>query len=158
MESRNALGFNFKTWERIHSVLREGIVALMQNSFPQANPLSSTANGTSSALISANFTTLLKNIERLTDLCTIARNMLATKELAQDLASLSRVEKQIMMLIDTSVRVTARGYDGPIDGCDRQSQERWQKVVKACRFSNLLPPRRRWLCKYWGGLLILDLR
>ncbi|KAI9769107.1 MAG: copper transport protein [Geoglossum simile] len=130
-EARSALGFHLKTWERIYSVFREGIVALMQGSFPQANPLSPTVNGTSSALISANFTTLLKNIERLTDLCTVARNMLATKELAQDLASLSRVEKQIMMLIDTSVRVTARGYDGPIDGCDRQSQERWQKVVKA---------------------------
>ena len=132
LKSRSALGFNFKTWERLYSVFREGIVALMQSSFPQVNPLSPTVNGTSSALISANFTTLIRNIERLTDLCTVARNMLATKELAQDLASLSRVEKQIMMLIDTSVRVTARGYDGPIDGCDRQSQERWQKVVKAC--------------------------
>ncbi|KAI9781731.1 MAG: copper transport protein [Geoglossum umbratile] len=130
-EARSALGFNFKTWERLYSVFREGIVALMQSSFPQANPLSPTVNGTSSALISANFATLIKNIERLTDLCTVARNMLATKELAQDLASLSRVERQIMMLIDTSVRVTARGYDGPIDEGDRQSQERWQKVVKA---------------------------
>jgi hypothetical protein len=59
--------------------------------------------------------------------------MLATNELAQDLAAMAKFEKQIMMLIDTCVRVTARGYDGPIDRGDRQSQEKWQKVVAACK-------------------------
>ncbi|KAH0556796.1 hypothetical protein GP486_005415 [Trichoglossum hirsutum] len=127
--SRSALGFHLKTWQRLSIVFRGGILSLVHSSFPRANPISPTVNSTSSALISANFASLIKNIERLNDLCTIARNMLATNELAQDLAAMAKFEKQIMMLVDTCVRVTARGYDGPIDGGDRQSQERWQKVV-----------------------------
>jgi hypothetical protein len=135
VEHRCALGFSFVSWSQLADVFRVGIVALMQSSFPQANPLSSTVNGSSFALISANFASLIKNIDRLNDLCIIARNMLATKEIAQDLAAKAKFENQVLMLIDTCVRVTARGCDGPIDGGDRQSQERWQKVVAACTFS-----------------------
>lgn len=69
---------------------------------------------------------LIKDIERLNDLCTIARNLLATTKKAQNLAAERGFDQQILRLIDTCVRVTARGFDGE---ANPRNEERWQKVV-----------------------------
>ena len=80
----------------------------------------------SSNLIAYNYFSLVKEIERLNDLCTIARNLLATTKRAQNLAAEKGFDQSILSLIDTCVRFTARGFDGETNA---RNEERWQKVV-----------------------------
>jgi hypothetical protein len=89
-------------------------------------PNSANYDGSSSNLIAHNYFSLVKDIERLNDMCTIARNLLATTKRAQNLAAEKGFDQRILMLIDTCVRVTARGYDGESNA---RNEERWQKVV-----------------------------
>jgi palmitoyltransferase len=95
-------------------------------SFAWKNPPSATHNGSSSDLIALNYFALAKDIERLNDLCTIARNLLATTKKAQNLAAEKGFDQQVLKLIDVCVRVTARGFDGETNA---RSEERWQKIV-----------------------------
>ena len=99
---------------------------LEQQSFSWKNPPASNFNGSSSDLIAAHYLSLVKDIERLNDLCTIARNLLATTKKAQNLAAEKAFDQQILKLIDVCVRVTARGFDGETNA---RNEERWQKVV-----------------------------
>lgn len=123
---RSALGFNPRVWEGLTRVLSVAIPALEQQSFAWKNPPASSYNGSSSELIAAHYLSLVKDIERLNDLCTIARNLLATTKKAQNLAAEKSFDQQILKLIDVCVRVTARGYDGE---ANPRNEERWQKVV-----------------------------
>lgn len=123
---RSALGFNPRVWEGLTKVLSVAIPALEQQSFAWKNPPASSFNGSSSDLIASHYLSLIKDIERLNDLCTIARNLLATTKKAQNLASEKGFDQQILKLIDVCVRVTARGFDGE---SNPRNEERWQKVV-----------------------------
>ena len=73
-----------------------------------------------------NYFSIIKDIERLNDLCTIGRNLLATTKKAQNLAAETGFDQQILKLIDVCVRVTSRGFDGENNA---RNEERWQKVV-----------------------------
>lgn len=64
----------------------------------------------------------MKDLERLNDLLTIARNLLATTKLAQNLAGDSGFDQQVLKLIDICVRVTARAYEGEEPGRRTESQ------------------------------------
>jgi hypothetical protein len=77
-------------------------------------------------LIAYNYFSLVKDIERLNDLCTIARNLLATTKKAQNMAAEKGFDQRVLALVDTCVRVTARGFDGETNA---RNEERWQKVV-----------------------------
>ncbi|KAK6386072.1 hypothetical protein LTS17_001646 [Exophiala oligosperma] len=123
---RSSLGFNPKVWDGLTKVLTVAIPALEQQSFAWKNPPAASFNGSSSELIAAHYLSLVKDIERLNDLCTIARNLLATTKKAQNLAADKGFDQQILKLIDVCVRVTARGYDGEQN---QRNEERWQKVV-----------------------------
>lgn len=123
---RSALGFNPRVWEGLTKVLTVAIPALERQSFAWRNPPATNFNGSSSELIAAHYLSLVKDIERLNDLCTIARNLLATTKKAQNLASEKGFDQQILKLIDVCVRVTARGFDGE---ANPRNEERWQKVV-----------------------------
>lgn len=65
---------------------------------------------------------LMKDLERLNDLLTIARNILATTKRAQDLAGDSGFDQQVLKLIDICVRVTARAYEGEEPGRRTENQ------------------------------------
>lgn len=123
---RSSLGFNPRIWEGLTKVMTVAIPALEQQSFAWKNPPASSFNGSSSDLIAAHYLSLVKDIERLNDLCTIARNLLATTKKAQNLAAEKGFDQQILKLIDVCVRVTARGFDGE---ANPRNEERWQKVV-----------------------------
>jgi palmitoyltransferase len=99
---------------------------LETQSFSWKNPTSTSIDGSSSNLIAYNYFSLVKDIERLNDLCTIARNLLATTKKAQNLAAEKGFDQQILKLIDVCVRVTARGFDGE---SNVRNEERWNKVV-----------------------------
>lgn len=123
---RSALGFNPRVWGGLTKVLSVAIPALEQQSFAWKNPPAASFNGSSSDLIASHYLSLIKDIERLNDLCTIARNLLATTKKAQNLASEKGFDQQILKVIDVCVRVTARGFDGE---SNPRNEERWQKVV-----------------------------
>ena len=123
---RQALGFSPKVWTGLTAVLSKAIPVLEQQSFSWKNPPATSFNGSSSDLIAAHYLSLVKDIERLNDLCTIARNLLATTKKAQNLAAEKSFDQQILKLIDVCVRVTARGFDGDTNA---RNEERWQKVV-----------------------------
>lgn len=124
--ARQTLGFSEKVWEGLTAVLTHAIPVLEQQSFAWKNPSASNHNGSSSDPIAANFQTLAKDIERLNDLCTIARNLLATTKRAQNLAADKSFDQQILKLIHVCVRVTARGFDGETNSTN---EGRWNKVV-----------------------------
>ena len=123
---RSQLGFNPRIWEGLSKVLTVAIPVLEQYSFSYKNPPTLSYGGSSSELIAAHYLSLVKDIERLNDLCTIARNLLATTKKAQNLAAEKAFDQQILKLIDVCVKVTARGFDGE---ANPRNEERWQKVV-----------------------------
>ena len=144
---RQALGFSPKVWSGLTAVFGAAIPVLQSKSFTRAqrgdgfhgqngaSPDDAESNGvngevsknSSSDLIAANYLSLVKDIERLNDLCTIARNLLATTKRAQNLAAERGFDQQVLKLIDVCVKVTARGFDG--EGGNVRSEERWGKVV-----------------------------
>lgn len=107
-------------------MLTKAIPVLESQSFAWKSPPSANYDHSSSNLIALNYFSLVKDIERLNDLCTIARNLLATTKKAQNLAAEKGFDQRILALIDTCVRVTARGFDGETNA---RNEERWQKVV-----------------------------
>ncbi len=123
---RSQLGFSPRVWEGLTKVLTVAIPVLEQQSFSYKNPPHLAYGGSSSELIAAHYLSLVKDIERLNDLCTIARNLLATTKKAQNLAAEKAFDQQILKLIDVCVKVTARGFDGE---ANPRNEERWQKVV-----------------------------
>ncbi|KAK2761757.1 copper transport protein [Arachnomyces sp. PD_36] len=123
---RQNLGFSPAIWQGLTDVLTYAIPVLEMQSFAWKNPNSANCDGSSSNLIAFHYFTLMKDLERLNDLCTISRNLLATTKRAQNLAAEKGYDQRILTLIDTCVRVTARGFDGETNA---RNEERWQKVV-----------------------------
>ncbi|KAJ5287452.1 hypothetical protein N7478_003138 [Penicillium angulare] len=124
-EVRHNLGMSPDIWQGLTDVLTKAIPVLESQSFAWKSP-AATYEHSSSNLIAYNYFSLVKDIERLNDLCTIARNLLATTKKAQNLAAAKGFDQRILALIDTCVRVTARGFDGETNA---RNEERWQKVV-----------------------------
>ncbi|CAG8115070.1 unnamed protein product [Penicillium olsonii] len=122
---RHNLGMSPDIWQGLTNVLTKAIPVLESQSFAWKSPAASYEHS-SSNLIACNYFSLVKDIERLNDLCTIARNLLATTKKAQNLAAETGFDQRILALIDTCVRVTARGFDGETNA---RNEERWQKVV-----------------------------
>ena len=128
---RQLLGHSSDVWVGLTGVFTIAIPALEVQSFASHEPISPTHNGSSSTLMAMNHTTLMQDLERLNDLLTIARNMLATTKRAQNLAADAGFDQQILKLVDVCVRVTARGYDGE---AGTRSETQWAGVVGSCRF------------------------
>ncbi|KAJ5899451.1 hypothetical protein N7495_004195 [Penicillium taxi] len=124
-EVRHNLGMSPDIWQGLTDVLTKAIPHLESQSFAWKST-AATYEHSSSNLIAFNYFSLVKDIERLNDLCTIARNLLATTKKAQNLAAAKGFDQRILALIDTCVRVTARGFDGETNA---RNEERWQKVV-----------------------------
>lgn len=124
--TRHNLGLSPDIWQGFTDVLTKAIPVLESQSFAWKSPPSVNYDHSSSNLIAYNYFSLVKDIERLNDLCTIARNLLATTKKAQNMASERGFDQRILALVDTCVRVTARGFDGETNA---RNEERWQKVV-----------------------------
>ena len=132
-ESRQILGRSSLVWKGLTGVFTVAIPALEVQSFASHDPISPTHNGSSSTLMALNHANLMQDLERLNDLLTIARNMLATTKRAQNLAAAGGLDQQILKLIDVCVRVTARGYDGE---ASTRSETQWASVVGSCTSTN----------------------
>ncbi|KAL8800101.1 MAG: hypothetical protein Q9182_005413 [Xanthomendoza sp. 2 TL-2023] len=111
-------------WDAYTDFLLVALPSLESQSFSTEDP-----NASSAALIGNNYTILMKDLERINDLLLIARNLLATTALAQDLAGDSGVVQQVVKLIEICVRVTARGYDGEAGA--RINEAQWRNIIDA---------------------------
>lgn len=125
---RHSLGLSPDIWQGFTDVLTKAIPVLEVQSFAWKSPAGSSNydHPSSSNLIAYNYLSLAKDIERLNDLCTIARNLLATTKKAQNMAAEKGFDQRVLALVDTCVRVTARSFDGETNP---RNEERWQKVV-----------------------------
>ncbi|KAI9759268.1 MAG: copper transport protein [Chaenotheca gracillima] len=131
-EVRMLLGHKTELWNSLRDCLSHALPALETQSFAVNDPIAAGLS-VSAASLAASFTILQKDIERVNDLCMIARNLLVTKSTAQDMAATARFHEEILKLIDLCVRVTAKGYDG--EGGVRL-EEKWQRI--ATGFKRLL--------------------
>jgi palmitoyltransferase len=84
----------------------------------------------SSTLIAENHATLLEDLTVLNNLLVIARNMLAIKEVAQDICSTAQLDKQVMKLIVICINVTSKGYDG--ETLDHLTRRNVNEVTELC--------------------------
>ncbi|KAL4978635.1 hypothetical protein BDW66DRAFT_164393 [Aspergillus desertorum] len=123
---RHSLGLSPDIWQGLTDVFTKAIPVLESQSFIWKSPPAANYEHSSSNLIAYNYFSLVKDIERLNDLCTIARNLLATTKKAQNMAAEKGFDQRVLALVDTCVRVTARGFDGETNA---RNEERWQKVV-----------------------------
>jgi palmitoyltransferase len=85
----------------------------------------------SSALIAENHATLLPDLGLLNNLLVIARNMLAIKEVAQDICATVQLDAQITKLIVLCVNVTSKGYDG--ENVDITTRGRLNEITELCK-------------------------
>ncbi|KAL8738294.1 MAG: hypothetical protein Q9181_000883 [Wetmoreana brouardii] len=121
---RQLLGENYDIWDAYAELLSVALPSLESQSFSPEDP-----NASSAALIAANYTVLMKDLERVNDLLLIARNILATTSLAQDIAGDSGIVQHVIKLIEICVRVTARGYDGEAGA--RINEAQWRNIIDA---------------------------
>lgn len=129
---RILLGTNLDNWKDINQVFTLAIPVLEAQSLAPVDPQTG-ASGSFSALMASNHDTLMKDLERLNDILTVARNCLATVTKAQNLAGESLLDQQVQKLIDLCVRVTARGYDGDAGS---RTEIQWGNVIGACKSIN----------------------
>ena len=127
---RNAIGGKFQHWKDMCEVFVLAIPVLEAQSLAREDAVTGDLAPTS-ALITQHYDTLMKDLERLNDLLLLARNILATTQAVQLLASESRLDQQVTSLIDLCIRVTARGYDGEPDA---RAEQQWANVINSCRF------------------------
>ncbi|KAK6441536.1 hypothetical protein LTR95_002236 [Oleoguttula sp. CCFEE 5521] len=131
---RHAIGTDPRFWPELNGVLKVGVVSLERRSFAVWDPTGVDYESTSGALIAGNYPGLWKDLERVNDLLSIARNVLTIGASAQDLATAHQVELEVFKLINCAVRVTARGYDGEAGAGvagDMSEEEKWQYIVNA---------------------------
>ena len=126
---RYDIGSELTIWEDLQNLFRAGTSSLQQRSFAPLDPQVPEFEGASGAHIAYNCNSLLKDLERLHDLVSIARNILTAGEVAQNLAIEALFDHEIFRLINLCVKVTARGYDGDAGTAE---EEKWQRVVNAC--------------------------
>lgn len=111
-------------WDAYTEFLGVALPSLESQSFSPEDP-----NASSAALIANNYAVLMKDLERINDLLLLARNLLATTTLAQDLAADSGTVQQVIKLVEICVRVTARGYDGEAGA--RINEAQWRNIIDA---------------------------
>ncbi|KAL8650689.1 MAG: hypothetical protein Q9210_003682 [Variospora velana] len=122
--ARQSLAENSEIWIAYVDLLNVALPSLESQSFSPEDP-----NTSSAALIAANYAVLIRDLERVNDLLSIARNLLATTAVAQDTAGESGFIQTVIKLIEVCVRVTARGYDG--DAGARINEAQWRNIIDA---------------------------
>lgn len=122
------LGLDTRFWDDLAGVLKSAIPSLERRCFAAPDPATPEYEGLSGPLIASYSPNLLRDLERLNQLVSIARNVLSVGEKVQDLSAARLFDKDIFALINVCVRVTARGYDGE---AGTQDEDKWQSVINA---------------------------
>jgi len=117
-----SIGQNAELWGLYCEVFDIAYPVIEQEFFDpeEVNPPGNNAQPTTAMALKD--TVLLKDLERLNDLLLIARNILASTKLAQNLMGDKGFDQHVMKFIDLCVRVTARQYEGEEPGNRTESQ------------------------------------
>lgn len=163
MCGREVLAKNVDIWMRLEKVFYAAIPTLGTRSIREAYAETAPPNvdiPESSTLIAENHATLLEDLTLLNNLLVIARNMLAIKEVAQDICSTVQLNKQITKLIILGVNVTSKGYDGEnVDNITRgklnEITELYKKLLVTCLqfLHNLTMTNDRLKMAFWFDML-----
>lgn len=151
-EIREVLARNVDIWMRLHLAFHYAIPAISDKSLRES--FAETAQPDyqipeSSTLIADNHASLQEELTLLNNLLVIARNMLAIKEIAQDICAAVQLDKQIIKLIELCVRVTSKGYDG--ENLESVTRGKVNDVIELCKeplfpivvFARLIPLKTR---------------
>lgn len=138
------LGVNAKIWKDFCELFSVAIPVIEQEFFGPEEVVPANANTPPTASMTMKDAILMKDLERLNDLLTIARNMLATTKRAQNLAGDSGFDQQVLKLIDICVRVTARAYEGEEPG--RRTENQLTLLNASCKFLWILS---MWTKSHW---------
>jgi hypothetical protein len=133
MENREVLAKNVDIWLRLQMVFQAAISTLGKRSLREAcaeNIQPGVHIPESSTLIAENHATLLEDLTVLNNLLVIARNMLAIKEVAQDICATAQLDKQVTKLIVICVNVTSKGYDG--ESLDHLTRRNVNEITELC--------------------------
>ena len=133
---RENLAKNVEIWLRLKMIFDRAIDTLTERSLRDPEPengASSTHDVLQSAdLILKNYDTLVEDLHYLNNLLVISRNMLATKETAQEICTRVGFNKAVRELINLCVNVTSKGYDG--ENVDDSKRIKVSTVTELCRF------------------------
>jgi palmitoyltransferase len=94
---------------------------------PKAAESANEYDAASSKRIVANHLALLRDLPRLQDMVSIARNALTIGDLAQNAAAKSQLDAAIFDVITLCIKVTARGFSA--EGSQAE-EEKWQSVIE----------------------------
>lgn len=127
---REELGTDISIWIELGELIDVAVPSLEQRCFTPPSPQDPDYEVLSGTLIAQNYTSLLKDLERLHCIVLIARNILIVGERAQSLCAKAQFDQEMFRLINVCVKVAARGYDGEPGNPD---QKKFDTVVDACK-------------------------
>ena len=134
------LGTSPDVWKDFTSCFNQAFPYLEQKSFTPELARDDPA-GNPAVLMALDYAALVRDLDRMNDLLTIARNLLATTAKAQNLAAEESFDRQVLNYVHMCVRVNARGYDG-----DNRVEAQWANIVNGCKTTSdccsSLHPRR----------------
>ena len=126
---REALGSDLRVWADLVDLFRIACPSLEGRSYGSLE--SPDFDGPSSNHIVRNHLSLLKDLERLDTVLQIVRNILSTGDKVQNMAAQVGFDREVCIIINLSIKITARGYDG--DG-DAMQEDQWQGAINGCTF------------------------
>ncbi|RFU32765.1 Adenosinetriphosphatase/Nucleoside-triphosphate phosphatase, partial [Scytalidium lignicola] len=126
---RECLAKNVDIWMRLQIIFNLAMPTLANRSLPPSCTNAVPSNDPESAmLILKNYMDLIQDLTLLNHLMVISRNMLAIKEVAQELCAAVQFNKVVNRLILLCVNVTSKGYDG--ENVDEKSRVRLNEVTE----------------------------
>jgi palmitoyltransferase len=133
---REVLAKNVDIWLRIKATLVAVIPTLATRSVREAYAetlLPGVDIPESSTLIAENHESLLEDLTTINNLLVIARNMLAIKEIAQDICAVTQLNRQVTKLILVCINVTSKGYDG--ENADPTTRQNVNEITELCEYT-----------------------
>jgi palmitoyltransferase len=160
---REVLAKNVDIWLRIKAPFVAAIPTLATRSVREAYAETVQPGAhipESSTLIADNHASLLEDLTVLNNLLVIARNMLAIKEVAQDICAATQLDRQVTKLMVVCINVTSKGYEAEnVDGTTRRNlnevTELYKKLLVTCLqfLHNLTMGNDRLKMRFWFEML-----
>ena len=133
---RETLAKNVDVWMHLQKIFNTAVVLLEKRSLRQINSsdvASAHEVSDSAELILGNYDALREDLHYLNNLLVISRNMLAIKEVAQEICAAVMFDKAVHKLIVLCVNVTSKGYDG--ENVDEARRGKLNEITELCEFS-----------------------
>lgn len=133
---REVLAKNVDLWLRIKNALVAVIPTFATRSVREAYAETVPPGGNipeSSTLIAENYDSLLEDLTTINNIMVIARNMLAIKEIAQDICAATQLDKQVTKLMLVCINVTSKGYDG--ENVDPKTRQNLTEITELCEYT-----------------------